>query len=413
MKLGVSAKRTVFQEVSDIFSKIFPNLELNIEDTATRKLEVVNQISKKHYSVDVMSDGEKAALYYISTIMLVDTNSYIVADEPETFMNPVIYNKLWDLIQKARNDCQFIFVSHNRDFIESRINATILWVKDYTYPDKWNLLNVPKSDGINDAVSMALVGAKKPLLLCEGEQSSYDVKIFNHLFIDDFSVVPLQGHIPVINSTKAINDLKLTETNNKRAWGIVDGDGLLVESAQAQALRNKNIYILPFNEIEMLLITEPVMQAVLASSFSEEETKQKILEFKGEFLKVISREINIERIVINTITNRVNYKLGDLFMNRPKKTSELSEEWEKAEDDVKEIIKPDELRSEIKLLADEAKYEELLKYCNLKKEIIPGLTNRFLDSEYANRAIVQLSRNMKLCEELKSRYFAEIVSSLG
>ena len=73
-----------------------------------------------------MSDGERAAFFYISTVVAAPNQSFIVVDEPENHLNPAIYNKIWDRLIEIRTDCQFIFISHTMDFISARSNYELV-----------------------------------------------------------------------------------------------------------------------------------------------------------------------------------------------------------------------------------------------------------------------------------------------
>ena len=85
----------------------FPEITFYPE-TNDRVLEVIRNGAK--YSINGLSDGERCALFYIGNVLLAPENSYIVVDEPETFLNAAVYNELWDLLISERQDCQFIFL---------------------------------------------------------------------------------------------------------------------------------------------------------------------------------------------------------------------------------------------------------------------------------------------------------------
>lgn len=393
---------TFFDLTRKIFKEIFPNLELSI-NSDTRKMFVSNNGSNK-YSVEEMSDGEKASLYYIASIVTVKKHSYIVIDEPETYMNTVIFVKLWDVLQRSREDCQFIFVSHNQDFIDSRTNSVILWVRQFTYPDKWDLTQIPTGEYLTSDMTLSLVGAKIPLLLCEGEKDSYDVKIFSQLFLNDYSIVPIKGHREVIEGTKAINNLPMNQFKNK-SIGIVDGDGL---DNEAGSLQHNNVFVMPVNEIEMLLITDPIMNEVLSASYDNDVVEEKIKCFKKEFFKTFSNKASLDRMIINTITNKINFKLEYSFIERPREIDKLKTMWKSTSEEIESILKIDDLKEYIQKIVRDEDYESALKYCNLKQQIVPGLVNRYLDSDYANKALHALNINEDLCCEIRKKYFSKI-----
>ena len=112
---------TLWDRVEQIWNKIFPEIIFELEPD-DRVVKVEKNGSK--YSINGLSDGERCILFYIGNVLLAPENSYIIVDEPETFLNAAVYNELWDLLISERPDCQFIFASHNMDFVQSRTNAT-------------------------------------------------------------------------------------------------------------------------------------------------------------------------------------------------------------------------------------------------------------------------------------------------
>ncbi len=111
--------------IISLFSSIFENISLRT-DSMNGTIEA-EKFSR--YSINSLSDGEKSALFYISCAVLAKENTVFVIDEPETHLNIAICNKLWDLILDYRQDCKFVFVSHNSDFISGRVNPRIVWCK--------------------------------------------------------------------------------------------------------------------------------------------------------------------------------------------------------------------------------------------------------------------------------------------
>ena len=107
----------LWDRVERIWNKIFPEITFVLESDE-RVVEVEKNGSK--YSINGLSDGERCILFYIGNVLLAPENSYIIVDEPETFLNAAVYNELWDLLISERPDCQFIFASHNMDFVQSR-----------------------------------------------------------------------------------------------------------------------------------------------------------------------------------------------------------------------------------------------------------------------------------------------------
>ena len=258
---------TLWDRVEQIWNQIFPEIIFELEPD-DRVVKVEKNGSK--YSINGLSDGERCILFYIGNVLLAPENSYIIVDEPETFLNAAVYNELWDLLISERHDCQFIFASHNMDFVQSRTNATYIWCKKFEAP--YNLEYQKLDDSLNLPLNLLteVSGTKKPILFCEGTKTSIDYQIYSKLFSEFCFVKPVQGHKQVIQYTKAYN--KLEETYGNKAYGIIDYDWM--DEARIESYKKKNIFVLPFNEIEMFLVDEEMVNSVLSDD--EEDKKQKI-----------------------------------------------------------------------------------------------------------------------------------------
>lgn len=98
---------SLWQKLEKIWNEIKPEIKFDIDPKNT-VVKVEKNGSK--YSINGLSDGERCILFYIGNVLLAPENSYIVVDEPETFLNAAVYNELWDLLISERPDCQFILL---------------------------------------------------------------------------------------------------------------------------------------------------------------------------------------------------------------------------------------------------------------------------------------------------------------
>ncbi|MEH7110645.1 AAA family ATPase, partial [Bacillus sp. JJ1764] len=168
--------RITFNQLRAIWNTLLPHIDLKVDSTLRTIYPVVDG---NKYNINSLSDGEKCILFYIGNILMAPTNSYIIVDEPETFLNPSIYNKLWDLLCNYREDCQFIFCSHTVDFITSRINTTLVWNKKFSFPNIWDIEFVPDKTALPTSILAELLGSRKKVLFCEGDdKNSLDFKIY-------------------------------------------------------------------------------------------------------------------------------------------------------------------------------------------------------------------------------------------
>ena len=255
----------LLDRVEQIWNQIFPEITFYPESD-DRVLEVVRNGDK--YSINGLSDGERCVLFYIGNVLLAPENSYIVVDEPETFLNGAVYNELWDLLISERPDCQFIFASHNMDFVQSRTNATYIWCNKFEAPYDFDYEQLEESQEFPLSILAEVSGTRKPILFCEGTKTSIDYQIYSKLFSEFCFVKPVQGHKQVIHHTKAYNDLQLLHGNT--AYGIIDNDWMNESSIQEQ--KEQNIFVLPFNEVEMMLVDEAVVKSCLPFDDDKEKT---------------------------------------------------------------------------------------------------------------------------------------------
>ena len=259
---------TLWDRVEYIWNQIFPEIKFELEPD-DRVVKVEKNGSK--YSINGLSDGERCILFYIGSVLLAPESSYIVVDEPETFLNAAVYNELWDLLISERQDCQFIFASHNMDFVQSRSNATYVWCKKFEAPYNFDYEQLEESQEFQEFPLPLLAevsGTRKPILFCEGTKNSIDYQIYSKLFSEFCFVKPVQGHKQVIQHTKAYNNLQHLHGNT--AYGIIDNDWM--DESSIHVYKEQGIFVLPFNEVEMILVDEAVVKSCL--HFDDDKEKQ-------------------------------------------------------------------------------------------------------------------------------------------
>lgn len=372
-----------WEDVKQIWKRLIPDISFDIEAVNRFPIPIRNGLQ---YSFNELSDGEKCILFYIGNILAAPKNSVIVIDEPETFINPSIYNKLWDVLIDERDDCRFIFTSHNIDFINGRTGATIVWCKNFIPNENHELRILDKNDNLPNGLLTELLGSKKEILFCEGKRNSYDYKILSSIYIDKYTVIPVGGHDRVISYTEAVNDNK--EMIENKAVGIVDRDGL--DDHQVNGLEKVNVHCLPYNEIEMMLIDEELIKYGLSISNSNDEVIDKIDDFKRKFFELLKQKEN--RIINILLKNIIEMRLKSSFINT-KQDSDVKMGFKNA---IKKIdVDSVEIRieSELKDVIDTCDYEKALKLCPLKNEVLKDLVNKTLQANYEDFIVGIIQNN--------------------
>ena len=211
------------------------------------------------YSQVKLSDGEKAVLYYFGAAMYAPEGAAVFVDSPGLFLHPSITGAIWDRVEAMRPDCTFIYTTHDIEFLSSRPDNLIIWVRDYDAASvSWDYVVLPPGSPMSDDLYMALVGARKPVLFIEGDAThSIDAKLYPLVFTD-YTVRSLGSCNKVIEATRTFNDLNAF--HHLDSHGIVDRDRR--DPKEVKYLRDKKIFVPDVAEIENILMLEEVIKTV-------------------------------------------------------------------------------------------------------------------------------------------------------
>lgn len=135
---------TVIDDFQRIWNDIFPQRQIKFDDGKVTTMFKVNGVEHS-YKGNEMSDGERVALYLIAQCLCIPKNKTIIIDEPEIHLLRSIMNKLWSAIEKQREDCLFIYITHDTQFAANHSQAEKIWVKSYDGKDHWELEMVENS----------------------------------------------------------------------------------------------------------------------------------------------------------------------------------------------------------------------------------------------------------------------------
>ncbi|MBR8699152.1 DUF4435 domain-containing protein [Enterococcus casseliflavus] len=292
-----------------------------------------------------------------------------MVDEPETFLNVSNFSRLWDTLESYRQDCKFIYISHVIDFIVSRSNVDMLWCKQFTYPDSWNIERVEyEGDLVNEfpkGLLSEILGARIPILFCEGDKNSHDYFVYSNLFREEVVVCPVGGHTKVIEYTRAYNNSPVLDNNC--AYGIIDSD--LMSEDQILKYKSDNVYTLPFNEIEMIFFTRETISNVLEPNFSDVE--QRINNFVTKFFEKVNQE---KEEIVGQITKKyLDNIISNYRVNKIQSGDEMINEIKDWLTDLKIATKEKDIITNIEDTILNKNYEELLKISPQKKQFLSNL----------------------------------------
>ena len=394
---------SLWQKLEKIWNKIKPEIKFDI-DTKNTVVKVEKNGSK--YSINGLSDGERCILFYIGNVLLAPESSYIIVDEPETFLNAAVYNELWDLLISERPDCQFIFASHNMDFVQSRTNATYIWCKKFEAPYDFDYEQLEEFQEFPLDLLAEVSGTRKPILFCEGTKNSIDYQIYSKLFSEFCFVKPVQGHKQVIQHTKAYNNLQLLHGNT--AYGIIDNDWMNESSIQEQ--KEQNIFVLPFNEVEMMLVDEAVVKSCLP--FDDDKEKQQKFENLQQSI-IESCEEKKDKIISIALKKRLDeFMEGNCIQNNKPTKEDVEEFLKNLVDEFDASSMVDNITSIVEASLATSDFSAILKICNLKNEITGYRGNTEVVPNFKDKALRRIALDNDLQKKLRQKYFEELEMKL-
>lgn len=397
----IQTEETTYEKVKKIFDDFF-DVKLDNSAFANKEMKAKKE-GQPPFKFNDMSDGERVAFFYISTVIAAPKKSFIIVDEPENHLNPAIYNKIWDRLIAVRNDCQFIFISHTMEFINARSNFELVKIKNFIRPNKFEFEFLGDAlDDIQTEFVVEIVGSRKPILFCEGSKTDYDYKIYEILFGEKYTIIPTGNCLSVENSVEACN-MHATTYSIQSAIGIIDSD--LKSTEEINNLKTRKVFSLRCNEIEMLLLDEAIFKKVLKHIYKPEAEFDS---FKTAFFNKL--EERKEHIIKRLVKTQIDEKLGNSIIDD--KNNKAKEAIKANVNNIFSSIDVDALwnscDTKITDIITQKDYEEALRYCCLEHtEIIVGVGRPFV-TDYATIALGVLSEDEDLSTHIKNKYFSEI-----
>lgn len=265
----------------------------------------VRPIGGQKYPLKYLSSGEKSILYFLIGILLQEKKDFYFIDEPENNLNPAIVSKLWNFIEREMPDSIFVYLTHDSDFVASRINAKIYWIEKYD-GEKWSWQQLVENKNLSQELMIQLVGSREPVIFCESKNEyKLDSKVFKLMF-PEFKVVPASGCDQVEAYLKAYKTLGLPN----KVFGIIDCD--YREQEYLDSLKKQNIFHLPFLEIENFLFSEKILKEMI-DAYSSETNKELVYELIVKEVKKLFIDKKDE-----WIAKHVAFALRDKFDYRGK-----------------------------------------------------------------------------------------------
>lgn len=372
------------ERMINLWNSVFISPKILQEDDINIKAFVGSGTS---YPVAEMSEGEKVVLFLIAHVLQSPDNGFIVIDEPEMHLHPIIHRKLWDKLEEERPDSKFIYLTHDLDFASSRINAKKLWLRSFVFPDQFNLEDIPPNE-IPEPLLLELLGSRQNILFCEGSDNSLDAKIYRILF-PECVIKPVGGCFQVMAFTKAFNKLENTTT---KSVGIIDADYHSPE--RLTSLQVSRVFGLQVAEVENLLLAPEVLAAVCCDL----ETVAKI---KKLVLRQLQAECDLQ--VAHFVSTKVDNYFKDSNVSRANDLASLRANYATFEKQIDIDHWFTSRIKEIEGIVTRNDYDQALrifnnKGLNAKVSTLLGIKN------FSTLALAKLETDKELRKKLR-RYF--------
>jgi len=320
--------------------------------TESNELMIKDPTDGGTYPAFKMSDGEKNILYLIGRVLLANTGSLIIIDEPEMYLHKAIVNKLWDKLEVLKQDSIFVYLTHDLDFASSR-KAQKFWIKSFLFPINWDIESIPENE-IPENLLMKLLGSRKRILFCEGKHNSLDIKIFEILF-PNYTITPLESCTDVINYVRSFNKIP---NRNVEAIGFIDRDFRTQE--QLTKLETEYIYSYSVAEIENLFLIKDFI-----SKFAKYKNEQLDLgKLEEKVLKLLSD--NKVSQSANFVSSLINYNFSESHVKKGNDISNVKTNLDTFVNNLKLDETYDERVKILEKIISDKDYEKAIMFYNNK-----------------------------------------------
>lgn len=257
----VAPEETNLGRLCYIWQSVFPNRILDFSGHTPQVTATHQKETAVTYNANTMSDGERAAIYLIASVLRVPAG-LIVVDEPEVHFHGLLARVFWDKIEEARPDCRFVYITHDIPFALSRRNVQIGIVES-----DLKARMIPTDAGIPPEIVQDILGAASlslvanTIIFTEGSPGSLDEKIYGAWFETPGKISVQVSNCNAVREAVRVFGSNPQIINNAKFSGIVERD--YHSDSFLKTLSTKpNLHVLIVNEIESLLCLRPVALAI-------------------------------------------------------------------------------------------------------------------------------------------------------
>ncbi len=381
-------KTTNIEQLQLIWNKLFPHRQItaNFENgifDVSQPNPPSDHWYENRYDGSELSDGERVAIYLIAQCLSVPKYTSLIIDEPELHLHKAIVAPFWDALEAEREDCLFVYITHDLDFAASRNTATKIWMKNYDGVN-WNWEIIPENSELPEELILKVMGSRQPILLVEGQSGKNDHIIYQAIY-PNYLVIPMGGYEDVI---KAVNALRQMQIDRQwSAYGLIDRD--FRTDKQVEELQSEGIFCTEVTEVENLLCVPELIKLMAEHlDMNPLEVSNAVTDFVIDVVLAKDIEHQTSKRTITHIEHFLNNNFGDKLRGK----AEISTQLEHLIKEIDCDALYDKNEHLFRKIVENRDYEEALRNC--KNKGIPDQigANIFQFKRYSNFILDQLKK---------------------
>lgn len=316
-----SADPTKFERLVTIWERLLPCRQLQISGD---DIQVTVRGSDSPYNAVDMSDGERAIFYMIAQTLAAAENSLLIFDEPELHVHRSIMANLWDELEASRQDCSFVFITHDLEFAATRVAQKFV-IRDFDPAPWWSIEAVPENSGFDEEITTLILGSRQPILFIEGDENSLDLAIYRCCF-PDWTVIPRGSCEEVIHSVVTMR--RNQELTRVTCSGIVDADDH--QTDEIDYLNELGIAILPVSEIENVILLPDVSRAIAESDgYKGVDLENLLSDLKTAVFQTLNSTAAIDVVVTRYCRRRIDRLLKKIDLSEANNVPDITAEYDR------------------------------------------------------------------------------------
>lgn len=248
-----------FRQLNDLLE--LGMLRVSLSNSNDEEILAYHKDSDQRFSIAKMSDGERAAAIMATAILVAESGTLLLIDEPERHLHRSIIEPFLSALFAQRQDCAFVISTHEIALPLANPAANVAVLRSCTWNGDtaiaWDTQLIESGVSLPEDLKRDVMGARQRILFVEGTPNSLDTPLYGALF-PALSVIPKGSCNEII---RAVNGLRSSqEHHHVEAFGLIDRDDRQPE--ETERLARDGVFALDVCSVESLYYCSEVIEAV-------------------------------------------------------------------------------------------------------------------------------------------------------